>query len=196
MLDEDRIPGPAQQDPAQRDPARQDPAQPAPAAPWWVVTGWALRFFLGALSLVGGLTWIMLNLHVSTAALDGGIGTVLTLAGLVLLMPHRIRLPRLVTAGAMAGFALVGTAAGLISERSRQCCEFAYVSERGWPFQWASRGGVADDPETAFRLAQSSGWSVDVISLTADLLLWSYVGLLLVVAAVLIRRFRSRSPGV
>jgi hypothetical protein len=159
-------------------------------APWWVVTGRALRFVLGALSLVGGLTWILLNLHVSTAALDAGVGAVLAAGGLVLLMPHRIRLPRLVTALVMSGFALAGTAAGLLVESSRECCMFAYVSERGWPFHWVSRGGVADDPETAFRLAQSSGWSADVVSLAANLLVWSYVGLVLVVIAVLVRRAR------
>ncbi|MCY1140760.1 hypothetical protein OWR29_22405 [Actinoplanes sp. Pm04-4] len=160
-------------------------------APWWVVTGRALRFILGALSLVGGLTWILLNLHVSTAALDAGVGTVLAAGGLVLLMPHRIRLPRRVTAVVMSGFALAGTAAGLAVESSRQCCEFAYITERGWPFHWASRGGLADDPETAFRVAQSSSWSADLASLAADLLLFSYVGLLLVVAGVLVGRARS-----
>ncbi len=159
-------------------------------APWWVVTGRALRFILGALSLVGGLTWVLLNLHASSAMLDTAVGAVLAAGGLVLLMPHRIRLPRRATAIVMTGFALAGTAAGLLFERSRECCMFAYVSERGWPFHWAARGGVADDPETAFRLAQSSGWSVDVLSLTADLLLWSYVGLVLVVVVVQVQRSR------
>jgi hypothetical protein len=160
-------------------------------APWWVVTGRALRFVLGALSLVGGLTWILLNLHVSTAALDAGVGAVLAAGGLVLLMPHRIRLPRRLTAIAMSGFALAGTAAGLTVESSRQCCEFAYITERGWPFHWASRGGLADDPETAMRLARSSAWSADLVSLAADLLIFSYVGLLLMVVVVLVGRARS-----
>ncbi|MCO8272379.1 hypothetical protein M1L60_17430 [Actinoplanes sp. TRM 88003] len=159
-------------------------------APWWVVTGRALRFVLGALSLVGGLTWALLNLHVATAALDAAVGAVLAAGGLVLLMPHRIRLPRLVTALVMSGFAVAGTVAGLVYEQSRECCEFAYVAERGWPFHWVGRGGVADDPETAIRLAQSSAWSADVVSLTANLLVWSYVGLILVVIAVLVRRAR------
>ncbi len=169
------------------------PVAVAGPAPGWAVTGRALRFVLGALSLVGGLTWILLNLHVATAALDAAIGTVLAAGGLVLLMPHRIRLPRLVTAVVMTGSALGGTAAGLIVEKSRRCCEFAYVSERGWPFQWIHRGGFADDPETAFRLARSAGWSIDVVSLAVDLLVWSYAGLLLVVIAVVIGRRRTGS---
>ncbi|WP_250027709.1 hypothetical protein [Paractinoplanes maris] len=163
------------------------------STPWWVVPGRALRFLVGALSLVGGLTWVLLNLHVSTAVLDAVVGTVLAAGGLVLLMPHRIQLPRLVTAAVMTGFALAGTVAGLFVETSRECCEFAYVTERGWPFHWLGRGAVAADPDTAFRLAQSAGWSADVISLVADLVLFSYSGLLLVVIAVLVRRARQRS---
>jgi len=164
-------------------------------APWWVVGGRVLRFLLGAFSLVGGLTWILLNLRAASATLDAMVGAVLAAGGLVLLMPHRIRLPRRVTALAMAGFALGGVAAGLLVERSRECCTFAYLSERGWPFHWAARGGLADDPETAFRLARSSGWTVDVLSLVADLLLWSYAGLLLVVIAVGARHLRRSSAG-
>jgi hypothetical protein len=164
----------------------------AEIAPWWVVPGRALRFVVGALSLVGGLTWVLLNLHVDSAVLDAAVGTVLAAGGLVLLMPHRIRLPRRVTAIVMAGFALGGTAAGLLVERSEVCCDVAYVSVRGWPFHLAARGAVADDPETASRLARSASWSVDAVSLAADLLLWSYVGLLLVVLAVLAHRLRSR----
>lgn len=161
-------------------------------APWWVVTGRALRLVVGALSLVGGLTWVLLNIHVDSAALDAAVGTVLAAGGLVLLMPHRIRLPRRVTAVVTAGFALGGTAAGLLVERSQVCCEFAYVAERGWPFHLAARGAVADDPETAFRLAPASNWAVDAVSLAADLVVWSYAGLLLVVLVVLARRLRSR----
>ena len=158
--------------------------------PWWVVTGKALRFVLGALSLVLGLLWILLNVHSASAAVDTAVGIVLALGGLVLLMPHRIRLPRRTTTAVMAGAAVAGTAAGLLVARSQTCCMYAYVTDRGWPFHWAQRGAVADDPETAFRVAQSGSWSVDLISLAADLLIWSYTGLLLVVAAVLIRRLR------
>jgi hypothetical protein len=160
-------------------------------APWWVVTGRALRFLLGALSLVGGLTWILLNVHAASAALDTAVGTVLALGGLVLLMPHRVRLPRRSTAAVMTGFALAGTAAGLLAAQSRVCCEFAAITDRGWPFHWAQRGAVADDPETAARLARSASWTVDLLSLVADLLIWSYVGLIVVVAVVLVRRART-----
>ena len=158
--------------------------------PWWVVTGRLLRWLLGAFSLVGGLTWILLNLHGARPALDFGVGAVLAAAGLVLLMPHRIRLPRRLTAVVMTATAVAGTAGGLLALRGQACCNFAYVENRGFPFEWLSRGGVADDPDTAYRLARSAGWSYDLISLTADLLLWSYAGLLLVVVAVLVGRAR------
>ncbi|MBM2622562.1 hypothetical protein JIG36_44375 [Actinoplanes sp. LDG1-06] len=156
--------------------------------PWWLVTLFALRFTLGATSLVGGLTWILLNLHSASAVLDVAVGTVLSVGGLILLMPHRVRLPRKTTAVVMTGFALAGTAAGLLVARSQTCCMFAYITDRGWPFHWAQRGAVADDPETAFRVAQSASWTFDLLSLAANLLLFSYVGLIVVVAAVQIRR--------
>ncbi|MBL7254861.1 hypothetical protein [Paractinoplanes lichenicola] len=157
------------------------------------VTGRALRFILGALSLVGGMTWILLNLHASSAALDVAVGAVLATGGLVLLMPHRIRLPRLLTGAVTAGFALIGTGAGLLAGQSRTCCQFAYISDRGWPYHWLQRGAVADDAETAYRLAQSASWTADLLTLAADLLIWSYVGLIVVVAVVLIGRAR-RTP--
>ncbi|GID25315.1 hypothetical protein [Paractinoplanes brasiliensis] len=158
--------------------------------PWWVVAGRALRFLLGALSLVLGLLWILLNGHTANAVPDIATGVVLTLGGLVLLMPHRIRLPRRTTAAVMSGVAVTGTAAGLLAEESITCCKYAFITERGWPFHWAQRGALADDPETAERVARSASWTVDLLSLAFDLLTWSYVGLLLVVAAVLIRRLR------
>jgi hypothetical protein len=163
--------------------------------PWWAVTGRALRFLLGAFSLVGGLLWILLNLHAASARLDALIGTVLAAGGLVLLMPHRIELPRRRTAIVMAATALGGTAAGLSVSKAQLCCMFGYVIDRGWPFTWASKGGVADDSDTAIRLAQSSSWTVDFVSLAADLLLFAYAGMLLVVIVVLVRRARRPAAG-
>jgi hypothetical protein len=142
----------------------------------------------GALTLVGGLTWLLLNLHGPHEWLDATVGAVLAAGGLVLLMPHRIRLPGPLTVGAATVAALAGTAAGLAAAAGSTCCMFAYVVQRGWPFGWASRGGVADDPDTARRLAGSTGWHVDAISLAADLLVFGYAGMVLVAVAVLIRR--------
>ena len=171
---------------------RQDTVRPDP---WWVVTARILRWLLGGFSLVCGLTWILLTMHGTNPALDTAVGAVLAAGGLVLLMPHRIRLPRRATAAVVTGVALIGTAAGLLAHRGRECCGFAYVEFRGLPFEWLSRGGVADDPDTAHRLARSAGWSPDLVALTADLLLWSYVGLLLTVVAVLVRRARRTPSG-
>ena len=159
--------------------------------PWWAPAGRLGRFLLGAVSLVGGLTWILINMHGPSAVLDTLIGLVLVAGGLVLLMPHRISLPRRATAVAMVVAGLAGTAAGLLTGKVKECCEFAYVVDRGWPFTWAQRGALADDPDTARRAARAANWTVDVIALSADVLLWAYTGLLLVVIAVLVRRARS-----
>src|ERR1041384_7157348 len=50
----------------------------------------------------------------------------------------------------------------------------------------ARRGGVAADPATAERLAHAANWTVDLISLAANLFFWAYAGMIFVVVAVLI----------
>jgi hypothetical protein len=147
-----------------------------------------LRFTLGALTLVGGLTWILVNLTGPSPLLDLLVGVILSTGALVLLMPHRIRLPRRPTLVAVIGGGLVGTVAGLFAVTEQTCCAYAYVVDHGWPFRWAGRGAVATDPDTAYRLTQDADWHVNLLSLGANLLLWAYVGMLLVVVAVLARR--------
>jgi hypothetical protein len=159
---------------------------------WWRQAGRLLRWLAGAATLVGGLTWVLLNVHAESFTLDVAIGVVLVLGGLVLLMPHRITLPRAATAVVVVVAALAGTAAGLLAGDRQVCCMYGYVEDRGWPVEWAQRGAVADDPDAARRLAQSADWTVDVLSLAADLVLWAYAGLLLMVAVVLLRRRRDR----
>ena len=157
----------------------------------WARAGRLARWLLGAFSLVGGLTWILLTAHGQSAALDLTIGVVAALAGLVLLMPHRIRLPRLITPIVMAMVAIAGAAAGLLHVSERDCCMYAHVVDRGFPFVWVERAGVGADPETAERLARAANWTVDLVSLTANLVLWAYAGMLLLVIAVLVRRRRG-----
>ncbi|MET0425778.1 MAG: hypothetical protein ABW046_18055 [Actinoplanes sp.] len=162
----------------------------APPEGAWAATGRTLRWLIGAGSLVSGLTWILVTQLGPVGWIDIATGLVLAAGGLVLLMPHRISLPRRATAPVMIGTALAGTFAGLAAGTSRLCCMFASVTDRGWPYAWAQRGAVADDPETAIRLARSADWSVDVVALTADLVLWAYVGMLVLVVVVLVGRAR------
>jgi hypothetical protein len=154
----------------------------------WLRAGGALLTVLGAVSLVAGLLWLLLNLHSPHPAVDLAVGAVLVAGGLVLLLPHHIELPPLATTIAAVVVALAGTAAGLAASTAQSCCDFAYVVERGWPFHWVQRGAVASDPDTARRLAQAGNWQVDVLTLGTNLLLWAYVGILVVAVAVLIRR--------
>lgn len=159
---------------------------------WWGPAGRLLRWLFGAGTLVGGLTWILLNMHADELLLDVAIGVVLAVGGLVLLMPHRITLPRKVTAVVVVVAALGGTAAGLLATDEQVCCMHGYVEDRGWPVEWVQRGAVAEDPDSARRLAQSAGWTYDFLALAADLVLWAYAGMLVVVTAVLLRRRRDR----
>jgi hypothetical protein len=157
----------------------------------WRRTGRVLRYLLGAVSLVGGFTWILLTPgHPS----DLLVGAVFAAAGLVLLMPHRITLPRRVTAVAMVVAALAGTVGGTFVAERQVCCMYAYVENRGWPIDWAQRGAVADDPATAERVAGSSNWTVGLPSLTGNALFWAYAGMLVVVIVVLVRRGRRDKP--
>jgi hypothetical protein len=155
--------------------------------------GNSLRWLLGAGSLVAGFTWMLINLGTESVLFDAGVGAVLAGGGLVLLMPHRIRLPRAATAIVMTAAALVGAAAGSFSSKTQQCCMFAEITDRGWPFRWLQRGALADDPATAHRLAQSSDWHVDLVALTGTLLVFAYAGMLLVVLVVLIRRREGKT---
>jgi hypothetical protein len=148
------------------------------------------RWLLGALSLVGGLTWILFTAHGPTALLDLTVGVVFTAAGLVLLMPHRIRLPRLVTTLVMTMVAIAGTAAGLAASAERHG-DFAYVIERGFPFSVGAAGRGGRRPVTAERLARGAHWTVDLVSLATNALFWAYAGMVLVVIAVLFRRRRA-----
>jgi xanthosine utilization system XapX-like protein len=155
----------------------------------WRPVGNVLRWLLGAGSLVAGFTWMLINLSNPSALVDTLVGLVLVAGGLVLLMPHRIRLPRRVTWVVMTAVALVGTVAGLASGRATWS-GYAYIAERGWPFHWAQRGAIAGDAETARRLTDGADWNLDLVALAGTLLFFAYVGLVLVVIVTLVRRSR------
>ncbi len=144
---------------------------------------------LGAFSLVGGLLWILLNLHSPRPVVDVAVGVVLAAGGLVLLMPHRARLPAKPTWVVAGAAALAGTAAGLAVGSSALGGMYAYVQYRGFPFGWLSRGGIADDPATARQLASVDPWNVNVLPLIGGALVWAYAGILIF---VLVRRVRGR----
>ncbi len=142
---------------------------------------------LGAFSLVGGLTWILLNLHSPRPVVDITVGVVLAAGGLVLLMPHRVRLPARTTWAVAGAAALVGAVAGLAVRSSALGGMYAYVERRGFPFAWLTRGGVADDPDTARQLAATDAWNVNVLPLIGDVFVWAYAGILIF---ALVRRLR------
>jgi hypothetical protein len=155
----------------------------------WTPVGNTLRWLLGAGSLVAGFTWMLINLSNPSALLDGLVGCVLVAGGVILLMPHRVRLPRRTTAVMTTLAALGGAVAGLTAERTTWS-GYAYIADRGWPFRWAQRGAFADDAETARRLAEGADWHIDLVALAGTLLFFAYAGLVLIVIAVQIRRSR------
>ncbi|MFI5496504.1 hypothetical protein [Actinoplanes sp. NPDC051859] len=152
--------------------------------------GALIRGGAGAVTLVGALTWILLNLPATGRQADLIVGAVLAAGGLVLLMPHRVPLPALPTAATSAGSALVGALAGLLHETTRTGGMWAYVARRGWPYEWLNRGAVADDPQTARALAEQASWQVDAVNLAATVLFWGFAGLLL---AAIVNKARSRT---
>lgn len=151
-----------------------------------------LAWLAGAVSLVGGLTWILLNLSAAAAPADLVAGVVLAAGGLVLLMPHRVRLPRRLGWAVALGAGVVGTVGGLASSAAQVCCAFAYVETQGYPFRWLSRTGLADDPDTARRMALNTARAVDVTSMLMNVVVWAYTGLLILTVVLLVRRLRTR----
>jgi hypothetical protein len=155
-------------------------------------TGWhrlrtVLSGLIGALTLVGGLTWLLLYLPGRHLAMDTTVGLVFAAGGLVLLMPHRVHLPGLLTTGTAAGAAAAGTVAGLVIGTAQGCCAFIYAMTRGFPFDWLQREAIAGDSATAQRLARGSDWHVNAIGLAGDLAFWAYAGMLVVVVILLVR---------
>jgi hypothetical protein len=155
----------------------------------WIPVGNVLRWLLGAGSLVAGFTWMLINLSNPSAIVDCLVGAVLVAGGVILLMPHRIRLPRRATAVAMTLTAVAGAVIGLTAGRTTWF-GYAYFTDRGWPFRWVQRGAIADDAETARRLTEGGDWHVDLVALAGTLLFFAYAGLVLVVIAAQIRRQR------
>ena len=149
---------------------------------------WAGVF--GAFSLVGGLTWILLNLHGPRPVADIATGVILAAGGLVLLMPHRVRLPARPAWAVAAVAALAGAVAGLAVRSTAFGGMYAYVEQRGFPFAWLNRGGVADDPDTARQLAALDPWNVNVLPLIGDVVVWAYAGILVLVIVRRLRRGR------
>jgi hypothetical protein len=170
----------------------QDEDEGAAAAPRGEAIARGAAWLVGAVSLVGGLTWILLNLGSAAALLDLVVGAVLAAGGLVLLMPHRVRLPRRLGWSVAAGAGVVGTLAGIASSTAQVCCSFAYAEARGFPFRWLSRAGLADDPDIARRLVANSSWEVDVASMLVDVVVWAYAGILILTVVLLVRRMRAR----
>ncbi|MEU7902707.1 hypothetical protein [Actinoplanes sp. NPDC049118] len=156
----------------------------------------AVRGLLGAVSLVGGLTWILLNLDAPRPFSDVTVGVVLAMGGLVLLMPHRVGLPARATAAATAGAAVGGTLAGCLVAGVNVGGMFAYLASRGWPHAWLTRGGVGADPAAAQAAANRANWRIDAVNLAADLYFWGLVGLLVLACAVVIRRAGARRDAV
>ncbi len=165
-----------------------------PAVSWRHTAGAVLRSTLGAVTLVGGLAWLLLNIQGPQVLTDVLVGAVLAAGGLVLLMPHRIRLGRAERYGA-AVTALAGTAAGLLILRAQLGGMYAYVQGRGYPFEWVRRGAVAEDPDTARRLAGTANWQVDVPAVAGGVLFWGYAGMLVLLGVGLARRARRERVG-
>lgn len=162
----------------------------------WTRARSALGTLLGALTLVGGLTWLLLNWGGLHRGVDVTAGLVYTAGGLVLLMPHRVHLPGRLTTTIAAGAGLTGTLAGLAAGATQACCTYVYATARGFPFHWLQRGAIADDPETARRLALGADWHADGVALAGDVLFWAYVGLLIVAVVQIVRAHVPARTGV
>jgi hypothetical protein len=155
------------------------------------VAGRIVLAAVGACGMIAGLPMLVLEL------LGGGpdrrtfvlAGAVLAAGGAALVFLHRTGV-RPTAAGVLAPV-LVGAAgavAGLIRVTTDVCCAFAYLTGRGYPFEWLRRGGTADTLATARAETLTKAWNVHWQPLIADVAFWGFAGVLLAVAAALVRR--------
>jgi hypothetical protein len=152
------------------------------------------RLAVGGLSLIGGAFWLVINL-VYPNPRDALVGVVAAGGGVVVLAWHRLRLPARIVVPAVIAGGLAGAAAGLAVHRVSTGGMFGWIEYRGWPFEWLSRGAVADDPAEAQRLGQAAGWSAEPLRLAVDAVLHTYGSLILIVGlTLLVRYFAGNVP--
>ncbi|MEU4562127.1 hypothetical protein AB0F72_27400 [Actinoplanes sp. NPDC023936] len=145
------------------------------------------RLAVGVLGLLGGAFWLVMTLSEGDPRVTAA-GAAAVLGGLILLFWDRLRLPaRIVVPAAVAG-GLIGTVAGLAARGISTCCMFGWSEGRGWPFVWLTRGGVADTPDEARRLGIEEGWTAIPFRMLADVVLWSYASLVLIVGVLVLTR--------
>ncbi|KUL21928.1 hypothetical protein [Actinoplanes awajinensis] len=133
------------------------------------ITGHPVRVMIGAGTCALG----------ALAVLFAPAALVVLAAGALLLCWHRLRPSAAFAAvGAVAG-AVAGTFGTLLVRTEELCCMFGWSEGRGWPYSWLTRGGVADEPDTARQLAIADGWDVYPEHLAADVVLWAYTGFVL-----------------
>ena len=119
---------------------------------------------------------------------DAFAGGAVAAGGAVLLAWRWLRPPaRLVAAVAAVG-GPAGSLGGLAVQRITMGGMSGWFEDRGWPFEWLGRGAVADSPDEARRQAVADGWEADPLPLLADVVVWSYTALVLIVAGTLIGR--------
>jgi hypothetical protein len=147
-----------------------------------------LRLAAGQVSLTTGVFWLLMSLP-GVHPRDLFTGAALAGGGLVLLLWRRVPLSGRLALAAAGLAGLAGTAAGLAVRSAALCCMFSYGEGRGWPYTWLGRGAVADSPGEARRLAGAEDWAMtSVTALVADVAVWAYTGLVLIVVSVLVRR--------
>ena len=154
----------------------------------WASFGTALRLIFGWFSVAIGALNLLVVLDHSTGADDGPYllyHATLLVGGVVLLALKWIR----VTAGraGLAAFGatlVVGTLVSAAPTTTTACCMPAFAVRHGFPYPFLARD---DLPGAAGR------WHLDAQHLLADLVFWSYFGLLALILVALTRR-TGRAP--
>ncbi|BAL92644.1 hypothetical protein AMIS_74240 [Actinoplanes missouriensis 431] len=142
-----------------------------------------VRLAIGVLTLLGGAFWLVMALTMPDVR-DVTISVAAVGAGLIVLFWDRLRLPARIVVPVAAAGGLAGTGTGLAADRISEGGMFAWLEYRGWPFEWLVRGGVADTPDEARRLAIEDGWAADWLRMLVDVVLWTYASLVLIVVLI------------
>ena len=144
----------------------------------------------GALAMIGGLLVLTAELRADVRTVESLVtGAVATAGGAALIF-----LPRLGVSATPAGVltavvtAVIGTASGWLRTVETTGGLYAYLVGRGFPFTFIRRGATGETPGAAKAEALSHSWNIHGDALAADAAFWGLAGVLVAVAAALLRR--------
>ncbi|MBB4764617.1 hypothetical protein ACFQFC_10450 [Amorphoplanes digitatis] len=150
----------------------------------------AVRVLAGAGSVIFGLYVGGMNATAYEAEWHVSVFAAVVIMGGVVLIARARRRERTSRPGRIAGTAVgvVGLLAGTVIPMGQVCCDAAWTVSLGLPMPWSTGGG--DTWSQAVGDAWHGSW--DPVSALANAIFWAYAGMIVAIAADLLRRANGR----